>query len=179
MSIFTFVRVNVKSWGPLISLMFFLILFLAEKSIQKQLFQYYKKLFTFRFAPQKSWINVDTDYVFNTVFISSDHFHTVSASFKKKNVELHPLFLTSPFHCDVERTSVPMINVELHTFLISSVIILKSIPFHLSILCKIVFTASKFEIIDLFLNFKQTDFRTNLKLRQHLKLLIVKFIMCE
>ena len=69
-----------------------------------------------------------------------------------------------------------MINVELHTFLISSVIILKSIPFHLSILCKIEINASKFEIIDLFLNFKQTDFRTDLKSHKHIKILIINLI---
>jgi len=51
-----------------------------------------------------------------------------------------------------------------------------ALPFHFSILCKIGFTTSKFEIIDLFLNFKQTDFRTDLKVHQHLKLLIVKFL---
>jgi len=60
-------------------LSFFPILFLAEKSIQKQLFQFYKELFTLRFTPQKPRINV----------------------------ELHAFFLTSTFHCEEERTSVP------------------------------------------------------------------------
>jgi len=55
-------------------LSFFPILFLAEKSIQKQLFQFYKELFTLRFTPQKPRINV----------------------------ELHAF--SSPFHYDLERT---------------------------------------------------------------------------
>ena len=81
---------------------------------------------------------------------------------------------TSPFHYDLERTSVPIINVELHTFLISSVIILKSIPFHLSILCKIEFNASNFEILDLFLNFKLTNLRIDFNSYQYFKYLKIK-----
>jgi len=55
------------------------VLFLAEKSIQKQLLNFTKELSTFRFTSQKPLINV----------------------------EFHAFFLSAPFHYAEEHNSAP------------------------------------------------------------------------
>ena len=107
--------------------LFLPILFLAEKSIQKQLSQFYKELFTFRFTPQKPRINVELHAFF---FQKQCFFLFISLRFGTQFRSIYRL-----------------------------------------VLCKIEVIASKFEILDLFLNCKIINLRTGFNSCQYFKYL--------